>query len=50
MQHEFKSRIAMVNAASSKKKYIVRSKLDLTLRWKPEKFCIWSTAVYGAET
>ena len=47
---EIKSRIAMANAAFSKKKTLFTSKLDLNLRKKLIKCYIWSMASYGAET
>ena len=43
-------RIAMANAAFSKKKTLFTSKLDLNLRKKLIKCCIWSMALYGTET
>jgi hypothetical protein len=43
--------IAMVETAFNKKtKIFFTSKLDLTLRKKLVKCCIWSTDFYGAET
>jgi hypothetical protein len=47
---EIKSRIAMAKAAFNKKKNLFTSKLDLNLRKKLVKCCIWSIALYGAET
>ena len=47
---EIKSRIAMAKAAFNKKKTLFTSKLDLNLRKKLVKCCIWSMALYGAET
>jgi hypothetical protein len=49
-EEEIKSRIAMANAAFSKKKTLFTSKLDLNLRKKLMKCYIWSMALYGAET
>jgi hypothetical protein len=40
----------MVKAAFNKKKNLFTSKLDLNLRKKLVKCCIWSMALYGAET
>jgi hypothetical protein len=45
-----KSRISMVKAALNKKKTPFTSKLDFNLRKKLLKYCIWSTALCGAET
>jgi hypothetical protein len=45
---EIKSRIIMSKAALNKKK-LFTSKLDVNLKNKLVKCCIWSTAVYGAE-
>jgi hypothetical protein len=47
---EIKSRIAMANAAFSKKKTLFTSKLDLNLMKKLVKCYIWSAALYRAET
>jgi len=47
---EIKSRIAMGKAAFNKKKNLFTSKLDLNLRKKLVKCCVWSMALYGAET
>jgi hypothetical protein len=47
---EIKSRIAMTKAAFKKKKTLLTSKLDLNLRKKLVKCCIWRIALYGAET
>ena len=47
---EIKSRIAMAEAAFSKKKTLFTSKLDLNLGKKLMKCYIWSMALYGAET
>jgi hypothetical protein len=44
-----KFRITVVERAFSKKKILFTSKLDLTLREKLVKCCIWSTDIYGAE-
>jgi hypothetical protein len=46
---EIKSRIAMTRAAFNKKKALFTIKLDLNLRKKLVKCCIWSIALYGAE-
>jgi hypothetical protein len=40
---------AMAKAAFNKKKSIFTSKLDLHLRKKLVKCCIWSLALYGAK-
>ena len=40
----------MAKAAFNKKKTLLTSKLDLNLRKKLVKCCIWSMALYGAET
>jgi hypothetical protein len=40
----------MAKAAFNKKMTLFTSKLDLNLRKKPVKCCIWSTALCGAET
>ena len=40
----------MAKAAFNKKKNLFTSKLDLHLRKKPVKSCVWSMALYGAET
>ena len=47
---EIKSRIAMLEAAFSKKKTLFISILDLILRKKLLKCYIWGMALYGAET
>jgi hypothetical protein len=47
---EIKSRIAMAKATFNKKKSLFTSKLDLNLGKKLVKCCIWSIALYGAET
>ena len=47
---EIKSRFAMAKAAYNKKKNLFTSKLGLNLRKKLVKCCVWSMAVYGAET
>jgi hypothetical protein len=47
---EIKCRIAMDKAAFNKKKTLFTSTLDLELRKKLVKCCIWSIALYGAET
>jgi hypothetical protein len=48
--HELKHRIAMAKAAFNKKKTLFATKLDFNLRKKLVKCCIWSIALYGAET
>jgi hypothetical protein len=47
---EIKCRIAVAKAAFNKKRALFTSTLDLELRKKLLKCCIWSTALYGAET
>ena len=47
---EIKSRIAMIKAAFNKKRALFASTLDLELRKKLVKCCIWSVALYGVET
>jgi len=47
---EMKCRITMAKAAFNKKRALFTSTLDLELRKKLLKCCIWSTALYGAET
>jgi hypothetical protein len=47
---EIKSRIAMTKAAFNKKKTLLLSKSDLNTRKKLVKCCMWSIALYGAET
>jgi hypothetical protein len=47
---EIKSRIAMANAAFSKKKTLYTSKLDVNLRKKLVQCSIWSVTLYGHET
>jgi hypothetical protein len=47
---EIKCRIAMAKAAFNRKNTLYTSKLDLNLRTKLAKCCIWSTALCGAET
>jgi len=47
---EIWSSIAMSKAAFNKKKALFTRKLDFNLRKKLVKCCIWSTALYGAET
>jgi hypothetical protein len=46
---EIKFRIAMTKAAFIKKKNLFTSKLDLNVRKKLVKFCVWSIALYGTE-
>jgi hypothetical protein len=45
-----KSRIAMAKVAFNKKKNLFTGKLDLNLRKKLVKCCIWNIVLYGAET
>jgi len=47
---EIKSRIVMANVTLNTKSSLSTSKLDLNLRKKLVKCCIWSIALYGAET
>jgi len=47
---EIKRRIAMAKAAFNKKRALFNSTLDLELRKKLVKCCIWSRALYGVET
>jgi hypothetical protein len=47
---EIKSRIALAKVAFNKKKILYISKLDWNLKKKLIKGCIWSMALYGAET
>ena len=47
---EMKSRNAVAKAALKKKKGLFTSTLDLNVRRKLVKFCIWSMALNGAET
>ena len=47
---EIECRIAMAKAAFNKKRALFTSTLDLELRKKLVKCCIWSIALYGAET
>jgi hypothetical protein len=47
---EIKSRIAMAKTAFNKKRALFTSKVDLELRNKLVKCCIWSIALYGAAT
>jgi hypothetical protein len=44
------TRITMENAAFNRKKTLFTSKLDLNLRKKLVKCCIWSIKMYGADT
>ena len=46
---EMKSRIAVAKAALKKKKGLFTSTLDLNVRKKLVKCCIWSVALNGAE-
>jgi hypothetical protein len=45
---EIKSRIAVEKVAFNKKRGLLTSKMDLELRKKLLKCCIWSIALYGA--
>jgi len=45
-----KFRIEMAKAAFKKKRKLFTSKLELNVRKKLMKCCIWSTALYDAET
>jgi hypothetical protein len=47
---EIKCRIAMAKAAFNKKRALFTSTLDLELRKKLVKRCVWSIALYGVET
>ena len=47
---EIKCRIAMAKAAFNKTRTLFTSPLDLELRKKLVKCCVWSIALYGAET
>ena len=47
---EIKCRIAVAKAAFSKKRALFVGTLDWELRKKLVKCCIWSIALYGAET
>jgi hypothetical protein len=47
---EIKSRIAIAKAAFNKKRAIFTSTMDLKLRKKLVKCCIWNIALFGAET
>jgi hypothetical protein len=47
---EIKRRIATSKAAFNKKRTLFTSTLNLKLRKKLVKCCIWSIALYGAET
>jgi len=49
--HYINSRIAIAKAELKNKKTLFTSKLDLNFRKKLVKFsCVWSRALYGAET
>ncbi|GFG31168.1 hypothetical protein Cfor_05154 [Coptotermes formosanus] len=48
--HEIKCRIAMATAVFNKKKTLFTSKLNLNLRKKLVKSCIWGRALCGTET
>jgi hypothetical protein len=47
---EFKSRIFMAKEAFNKIKTLYTGKLDLNLRQKLVKCCVWCTALNNAET
>jgi hypothetical protein len=47
---KIKCRIAMAKAAFNKKRNLFTSTLDLELRKKLVKCCVWSIALYGTET
>jgi hypothetical protein len=47
---EIKCRTAMAKAALNKNRTLFTSALDLELRKKLVKCCVWSIALYGAET
>jgi len=47
---EIKCRIAMAKAAFNKKRALFTSTMDLKLRKKLVKCCIWSKALYSVET
>jgi hypothetical protein len=49
MDTEIKSRIDTSKAAFNRKKTLFFSKLDLHLRKKLVKCCVWGTVLYGAE-
>jgi hypothetical protein len=49
-RREIKSRIVMEKEAFNKKKALFTCKLDLNLRKKIVKCCIWNIALFGAET
>jgi hypothetical protein len=46
---EIKFRIAMTKAAFNKKQNLFTSKLDLNVRKKLVKFCVWSIGLYATE-
>jgi hypothetical protein len=46
---EIKCRIAMAKAAFNKNRILFTGTLDLELRKKLVKCCVWSIALYGAE-
>jgi len=46
---EIKSNLAIAKTAFSKKKGLLTSKLDLNLRKRLLKLCIWSIALSGAD-
>jgi hypothetical protein len=47
---EIECRIAMAKAAFNKKRALFAGTLGLELRKELVKCCIWSVALYGAET
>jgi hypothetical protein len=47
---EIKSRIVMAKVAFNKTRTLFTSKMDLELGKKLVKCCVWSIALYGAET
>ena len=49
-KREIQFSIAMAKAVCNRKETFFARKLNLNLRKKLVKFCIWSTALYGAET
>jgi len=48
--YEIKTRITIAKAAFNKKRALFTSTLDLKFRKKLVNCCIWSIALYGAET
>jgi hypothetical protein len=49
-KREIKSRVAKAKAAFAMEKDLFASKLDMYLRKQLVTSCIWSIALYGAET